>query len=65
MDFVKKLKPSLRGELEITDINKMYLKQNQLSISIPSNMKWFDVGSFESLLDASNYIRNLQFSSQM
>ena len=64
LEFVKELKPSLRGELEITDINKMYLKQNQLSISIPSNMKWFDVGSFESLLDASNYIRNLQFSSQ-
>lgn len=64
LEFVKELKPSLRGELEITDINRMYLKQNQLSISIPPNMKWFDVGSFESLLDASNYIRNLQFSSQ-
>lgn len=60
-NFAKKLKPSLRNELEITDLNCMYLGQNLLNVEILGRgYTWFDVGTHESLLDASNFIRIIE-----
>ncbi len=54
-DFIKKLKPSGRGELEITDVNNMYVKKGQLTYSKLDGW-WTDAGTFESLLRASNLV---------
>jgi len=54
-EMLKKIKPSARGELEITDVNNIYLKQKKLSFSTISGF-WSDAGTFESLLKASNYM---------
>jgi len=54
-DFIKKLKPSKRGELEITSVNNMYLEQNALSYSI-LNGWWSDAGTFESLHSVNNLV---------
>ncbi|MDO8590548.1 MAG: sugar phosphate nucleotidyltransferase [bacterium] len=51
--YIKKLKPSGRGELEITDANNMYLKRGELGFAFVSGL-WLDVGMFDSLLEASN-----------
>lgn len=60
-NFAKKLKPSLRNELEITDLNCMYLGQKLLNVEILGRgYTWFDVGTHESLLDASNFIRIIE-----
>ena len=57
----KKLKPSNRNELEITDLNKVYLKNEMLSVSsLGESEAWMDAGTFESLLDSGNYIAALQ-----
>tara|TARA_B100000242_G_scaffold240671_1_gene180726 strand:+ start:17073 stop:17939 length:867 start_codon:yes stop_codon:yes gene_type:complete len=57
IEKAKSLKPSKRGELEITDINKQYLKDGMLNnISLKRGNAWFDCGSFDSLLEASNYV---------
>ena len=57
----RKLKPSNRNELEITDLNKVYLKNEMLSVSsLGESEAWMDAGTFESLLDAGNYIAALQ-----
>ena len=53
--LVKTLKPSARGELEITDVNNMYLKKNKLSHAVIKGL-WSDAGTFESLLHVSNEI---------
>ncbi|MBI2476173.1 MAG: NTP transferase domain-containing protein [Candidatus Taylorbacteria bacterium] len=53
--YIKKLKPSARGELEVTDTNNEYLKRGKLGFSFVSGF-WFDVGMFDSLLQASNTI---------
>lgn len=54
----KKLKPSMRGELEITDVNKAYLKQKKLEcIRLSRGNVWMDVGVFDAFSDASNLIR--------
>ena len=50
--YIRKLKPSARGELEITDANNMYLKRGELNFSIIKG-KWYDTGTFDSLLAAS------------
>ena len=61
IEKAKKLKPSKRGELEISHINKMYLNENLLNVKkMGRGMAWFDAGTFESLIDASYYIRTLQ-----
>ncbi|MCK5811929.1 MAG: NTP transferase domain-containing protein [Clostridiales bacterium] len=57
VSFSKKIQPSKRGELEITDVNKMYLNNNQLVIKQCSQLIYFDAGRYDSLLDASNFIR--------
>ena len=53
--YIKNLKPSKRGELEITDVNNAYLKKGKLSFSIVTG-SWYDAGTFDSLLRVSNEI---------
>ena len=61
VDMAKSLKPSPRGELEITDLNKLYLAQNQLNVELMGRgYAWLDTGTHESLLDASQFIATLQ-----
>ena len=57
----KKIKPSLRGELEISSINKLFLQESNLNVEIMGRgMAWLDTGTFDSLNEASNYIRALE-----
>lgn len=57
----KALKPSARNELEITDLNNVYLKEKRLNfIPLNDHSTWFDTGTFESLYDASSFIRTMQ-----
>ena len=59
--FAKKLKPSARGELEITDINRMYMEEGRLhAIPLPESVAWADTGTFETLLKVSNYIHDVE-----
>ena len=59
--FAKEIKPSARGELEITDLLKLYLKQKILDIAVLGRgFSWFDAGTNESLLEASNFVRTIQ-----
>ena len=55
------LQPSDRGEYEITDINRAYLEQGRLSVEVlPRGTAWLDTGTFDSLLDAGNYVRTIE-----
>jgi len=57
----KKLKPSKRNELEITDLNNLYLKRKDTKIiNLDKGIAWLDTGSFEGLLNASNFVRTLE-----
>lgn len=57
----KEIKPSKRGELEITDINKIYLREKKLKVKIMGRgMSWFDIGEIDSFNEASNYVRAIQ-----
>jgi len=57
----KALKPSTRGELEITDLNRLYLEEGTLEIKLMGRgMAWLDTGTYESLLQASNFIATLE-----
>ena len=57
VDYVKELKPSARGELEITDLNKIYLKENKLKVEIIGRgIAWLDTGTPQALLDVSTFI---------
>jgi glucose-1-phosphate thymidylyltransferase len=61
IDFAKHLKPSARGELEITDINSLYLAQNQLHIErLGRGIAWLDTGTHASLMQASNFIQTIE-----
>jgi glucose-1-phosphate thymidylyltransferase len=61
VDFCRILKPSARGELEITDLNLLYLKQNELHVKLLSRgMAWLDTGTQTSLLEAGNYIATIE-----
>lgn len=61
VDIAKNLRPSPRGELEITDINRTYLSQTRLTVDVlPRGTAWLDTGTFDSLNDASNYIRTIE-----
>ena len=60
-DYAKKLHVSKRGEIEITDLNKIYIKKNKLVAQILGRgFSWYDTGTFNSLNDASNLIRNIE-----
>jgi len=57
----KTLKPSARGEYEITDLNRAYLKENQLKVQLfGRGFAWLDTGNCDSLLDASNFVATIQ-----
>ncbi len=61
LDVAKHLKPSARGELEITDVNKTYLEWKELHVEkIGRGIAWLDTGTHESLVQASNFIHTLQ-----
>ena len=61
VEYAKSLKPSARGELEITDLNNCYLKNNALSIELMGRgFAWLDAGTHESFLDASQYIAAIE-----
>ena len=60
-DIAKEVKPSARGELEITTINDAYLKQNRLNVEIMQNgFTWLDTGTHDSLMEATSYIATIQ-----
>lgn len=57
----KKLKPSKRGELEITDLNRLFLQEGRLNVKVLGRgMAWLDTGTHESLLQAANYIQTIE-----
>jgi glucose-1-phosphate thymidylyltransferase len=59
--FARELKPSVRGELEITSINECYFESGQLNVSVLGRgFTWLDAGTFESLFDASNFVRSVE-----
>jgi len=61
VDFALSLKPSTRGELEITDLNRCYLERNQLRVeTLGRGFAWLDTGSHESLLQASNFVETIE-----
>ncbi|SMF94641.1 glucose-1-phosphate thymidylyltransferase [Methylomagnum ishizawai] len=61
VDMAAELKPSHRGELEITDINKIYLEKNQISVEkLGRGTAWLDTGTHDSLLQASNFIQTIE-----
>jgi len=56
VEIAKKIKPSLRGEIEITDVNNEYLKNKQLKVGVIKG-EWLDAGTFDSLLEAANIVK--------
>jgi glucose-1-phosphate thymidylyltransferase len=61
VDYAKKLKPSIRGELEITDLNKMYLDENNLEVFVfGRGLTWLDTGTHESLAEATAFVKMIE-----
>ena len=61
INIAKKIKPSFRGELEITEINQAYLNQGNLKVEVMGRgFAWLDTGTHESLLEASNFIQTIE-----
>lgn len=61
IEKAKRVKPSERGELEITSINRMYLEEETLKvINLGRGMAWLDTGTFDGLLEASNFVKTIQ-----
>lgn len=61
VEFAKNLKPSARGELEITDLNRIYLEQGSLNVELlGQGFTWLDTGTHESLVDATNFVKTVE-----
>ena len=61
VDFAKQLKPSARGELEITDLNRLYLEDGSLNVELlGQGFTWLDTGTHESLVDATNFVKTIE-----
>ncbi|MCH5251629.1 MAG: glucose-1-phosphate thymidylyltransferase RfbA [Lachnospiraceae bacterium] len=61
VEYAKSLKPSARNELEITDLNKIYLEQGELNVTLLGRgFTWLDTGTHESLVDATNFVKTVE-----
>lgn len=61
VDYARSLKPSQRGELEITDLNRMYLEDGKLNVMLLGDgFTWLDTGTHESLVDATNFVKTVE-----
>ena len=61
VEYVKNLKPSARGELEITDLNRIYLEDGNLNVELlGQGFTWLDTGTHESLVDATNFVKTIE-----
>ncbi|MCI6675877.1 MAG: glucose-1-phosphate thymidylyltransferase RfbA [Clostridiales bacterium] len=61
VEYAKNLKPSARGELEITDLNKIYLQNGELDVTLlGGGFTWLDTGTHESLVDATNFVKTVE-----
>lgn len=61
VEFARNLKPSARGELEITDLNRVYLEEEKLNVELlGQGFTWMDTGTHESLVDATNFVKTVE-----